>query len=228
MSRGGQTNYPPSRGVAGGRDSDEATGPTATRSRARLRRPVAPLAPRRVRRRARRPDAARVASELLFSRAATVPHSATSPRPRSGDSSTWHERRIDVTIVGSGGRDIAGVRVHRSRSVDERDVLRSLTSLRVTSPARTLLDLAAILPAKGSAPHRAPRAGAARGLDPPDRTSCSTAPTVITAPREAARRHRRRASRRRARSSKTSCSISSTARGSSARRSIAPMRVRHL
>ena len=59
----------------------------------------------------------------------------------------WEERRIEVTIVGSGGRRIDGVRVHRSRALDERDVLRR-HGLRVTSPARTLLDLAAVLPEK--------------------------------------------------------------------------------
>ena len=59
--------------------------------------------------------------------------------------STWEERRIEVTTVGSGGRRIDGVRVHRSRTLDERDVLRR-DDLRVTSPARTLLDLAAVLP----------------------------------------------------------------------------------
>lgn len=55
----------------------------------------------------------------------------------------WDERRIDVTI-GSGTRDIDGIRVHRSRTL-ERDV-RVRYGIRVTSPARTLLDLAAVLP----------------------------------------------------------------------------------
>jgi very-short-patch-repair endonuclease len=57
---------------------------------------------------------------------------------------TWDDRRIDVTI-GSGTRDIDGIRVHRSRTL-ERDV-RVRYGIRVTSPARTLLDLAAVLPA---------------------------------------------------------------------------------
>jgi len=56
---------------------------------------------------------------------------------------TWDERLIDVT-VGNGTRDIDGIRVHRSRTL-ERDVwVRS--GIRVTTPARTLLDLAAVLP----------------------------------------------------------------------------------
>jgi hypothetical protein len=56
---------------------------------------------------------------------------------------TWDARLIDVTI-GSGTRDIDGIRVHRSRTL-ERDVF-VRHGIRVTSPARTLLDLAAVLP----------------------------------------------------------------------------------
>ena len=56
---------------------------------------------------------------------------------------TWEERPIDVTVPG-GARDIDGLRVHRSRAV-ERDVL-VRHDIRVTPPARTLLDLAAVLP----------------------------------------------------------------------------------
>jgi Transcriptional regulator, AbiEi antitoxin/Protein of unknown function (DUF559) len=58
---------------------------------------------------------------------------------------TWEERLIDVTIR-SGTRDIDGIRVHRSRTL-ERDV-RVRHGIRVTSPARTLLDLAAVLPGR--------------------------------------------------------------------------------
>jgi hypothetical protein len=60
---------------------------------------------------------------------------------------TWEERRIDVTVLSGGARDIDGVRVHRSRSL-QRDVL-VRDDLRVATPARTLLDLAAVLPEKG-------------------------------------------------------------------------------
>jgi very-short-patch-repair endonuclease len=59
----------------------------------------------------------------------------------------WEERRIDVTIIGCGSRSIDGVRVHCSRAL-ERDVL-VRDGLRVTMPARTLLDLAAVLSEKG-------------------------------------------------------------------------------
>ena len=59
---------------------------------------------------------------------------------------TWEERRIDVTVPG-GARDIDGIRVHRSRTL-ERDV-QVRQGIRVTTPARTLLDLAAVLPEKG-------------------------------------------------------------------------------
>jgi very-short-patch-repair endonuclease len=57
----------------------------------------------------------------------------------------WEERLIDVTVVGTTTRGIAGVRVHRARSLDPRDVWHR-DGMRVTSPARTLLDLAAVLP----------------------------------------------------------------------------------
>jgi hypothetical protein len=56
----------------------------------------------------------------------------------------WQERLVEVTIPGSGTRRIEGVRVHRSRSLEPRDVL-TRGGIRVTSPARTLLDLAAVL-----------------------------------------------------------------------------------
>jgi hypothetical protein len=60
---------------------------------------------------------------------------------------SWQERLIDVTIVGCGSRRIPGVRVHSSRGV-ERDV-QVRDGIRVTTPARTLLDLAAVLPDRG-------------------------------------------------------------------------------
>ena len=58
----------------------------------------------------------------------------------------WEEgRRVDVTVPG-GARDLDGVRVRRTRGL-ERDV-QVRYEMRVTTPARTLLDLAAILPEK--------------------------------------------------------------------------------
>jgi len=62
----------------------------------------------------------------------------------------WDDRQPEVTVCGSGVRRIEGVRVHRSRSLDRRDVLRC-DGIRITSPARTALDLAA------TTPHRALR-----------------------------------------------------------------------
>lgn len=56
----------------------------------------------------------------------------------------WEDRAPEVTVVGSSTRAIAGVRIHRARTFDERDVLRR-HAIRVTSPARTLLDLAVVL-----------------------------------------------------------------------------------
>jgi predicted transcriptional regulator of viral defense system len=56
----------------------------------------------------------------------------------------WKPREVEVVTRG-GPRRIAGVRVHRSRSLVRRDV-RWRDGIPVTSPARTLLDLAAVLP----------------------------------------------------------------------------------
>ena len=57
----------------------------------------------------------------------------------------WEERLIDVTVPG-GARAFDGVRVHRTRGLGRDVLVRDL--MRVTTPARTLLDLAAILPEK--------------------------------------------------------------------------------
>jgi len=54
----------------------------------------------------------------------------------------WDERTPDVTVPGDGGRKIGGIRVHRTRGLDQRDVW-TRQRIRVTSPARTALDLAA-------------------------------------------------------------------------------------
>ena len=68
----------------------------------------------------------------------------------------WDERLIDVTVVGTTTRRIAGVRVHRARTMDERDVWQR-DGMRVTSPARTLLDLGAVLSPKRCGARRARR-----------------------------------------------------------------------
>jgi predicted transcriptional regulator of viral defense system len=40
---------------------------------------------------------------------------------------TWDDRRPEVIVPGSGPRRHAGIRVHRARDLDERDVRRNLT-----------------------------------------------------------------------------------------------------
>jgi very-short-patch-repair endonuclease len=52
---------------------------------------------------------------------------------------------VDVTVVDSWGRDRPGVKVHRACRLERRDV-RQLDGIPVTSPARTLLDLAVVVP----------------------------------------------------------------------------------
>lgn len=56
----------------------------------------------------------------------------------------WEARPVDVTIAGTAPRAHRGVRVHR-RALHPRDVV-VRDGIRMTSPARTLLDLAARLP----------------------------------------------------------------------------------
>jgi predicted transcriptional regulator of viral defense system len=58
----------------------------------------------------------------------------------------WDGRPPEVTVPRSGGRKIDGIRVHRSR-LEPRDVW-TRDGIRVTSPARTILDLAALTPPK--------------------------------------------------------------------------------
>jgi hypothetical protein len=56
----------------------------------------------------------------------------------------WEERQPDVTVPGSGTRRPAGVRVHRAAlALDDRA---RCAGVPVTSPARTLVDLASSLP----------------------------------------------------------------------------------
>jgi very-short-patch-repair endonuclease len=69
----------------------------------------------------------------------------------------WEERYVEVTVVGGRARRIPGLSVHRARSLRRVDVDRRHGFL-VTSPARTLLDLAAVLP------QRALRRAARRAL----------------------------------------------------------------
>ena len=67
---------------------------------------------------------------------------------RTGDDDrhTWDgERRPQVTVPRAGGRKIDGIRVHR-RNLDPRDVW-TRDGIRVTSAARTILDMAATMAA---------------------------------------------------------------------------------
>lgn len=56
------------------------------------------------------------------------------------------QREVEVIVPRSAGRGIAGIRAHRC-AIDPRDVWKR-SNLRVTSPARTILDLAATRPFK--------------------------------------------------------------------------------
>ena len=56
-----------------------------------------------------------------------------------------HDSPIDVTVVGEGVRKRDGLRVHRTRHLDPRDRT-TREGIPVTSPARTLFDLAPLLP----------------------------------------------------------------------------------
>jgi very-short-patch-repair endonuclease len=55
---------------------------------------------------------------------------------------------IEVVVEGCAGRRRPGLRIHRTRRLDPRDVMRH-RGIWVTTPARTLLDLADVLPDKG-------------------------------------------------------------------------------
>lgn len=59
----------------------------------------------------------------------------------------WDGREPEVTVPGPGTRIHTGIRVHRSACLDRKDVM-TRDSIRLTSPARTLLDLASVLPYK--------------------------------------------------------------------------------
>lgn len=56
----------------------------------------------------------------------------------------WDDRLPELTVVGSAPRRHPGLHVHRARTLDPRDVTRH-HGVRVTTPARTLLDLADVL-----------------------------------------------------------------------------------
>ena len=53
----------------------------------------------------------------------------------------WDDRRIDVTVPASGGRSRPGIRFHRPRALDRRDVTR-VEGIPTTTAARALLEIA--------------------------------------------------------------------------------------
>lgn len=56
----------------------------------------------------------------------------------------WDDRAIEVCVPAPGARLRPGLRVHRTEALDPRDFMRH-RGIPVTSPARTLLDLAAVV-----------------------------------------------------------------------------------
>jgi very-short-patch-repair endonuclease len=56
----------------------------------------------------------------------------------------WDGRQPEVTVVGTGARVRSGIRVHRTMELDSVDIARH-ERIPVTSPARTLVDLASFL-----------------------------------------------------------------------------------
>jgi very-short-patch-repair endonuclease len=56
----------------------------------------------------------------------------------------WDDRYPEVTVVGAWARSHPGLRIHRTTTLDRRDILRR-HGIPATSPGRTLLDLAATL-----------------------------------------------------------------------------------
>jgi very-short-patch-repair endonuclease len=73
----------------------------------------------------------------------------------------WDGRNPEVTVTGTAARVHKGLRVHRTTALDPRDVARH-KGIPVTSPARTVLDLASIL--EGRALRRAVRQAQSRNL----------------------------------------------------------------
>jgi very-short-patch-repair endonuclease len=57
----------------------------------------------------------------------------------------WDGRHIDVIVRKSGARRQPGIRVHRTKTLEPRD-LRRHRGIPVTSPARTLVDVASVVP----------------------------------------------------------------------------------
>src|SRR5204863_2926424 len=69
---------------------------------------------------------------------------ATSPPHRTGSSVEWDGRYPEVTVPRRGVRGCPGIRVHYSSVLGARDVMRH-EGIPVTTPARTLVDLAGVV-----------------------------------------------------------------------------------
>jgi hypothetical protein len=87
-------------------------------------------------------DERRILAACLAAPGAVVSHQSAAAH--------WHLRRaprgsLDVTVLAPRQVRLAGVRVHRVLSLDEQDAVLYANGLRITTPARTLFDLAAIV-----------------------------------------------------------------------------------
>src|SRR5947199_8841341 len=71
-----------------------------------------------------------------------MPSSVTAARQPCGGLLDAPSDEVMVTVVGKGAHSRSGLRVHRAKRLDSRDP-RARDRLPLTSPARTLLDLAA-------------------------------------------------------------------------------------
>jgi predicted transcriptional regulator of viral defense system len=100
------------------------------------------------------------------------------------------ERLPDVTVVGSKARRVHGINVHRARSLHWRDVTHH-RGIPVTSPERTLLDLATVLSPQ-SLRTAARRAQAAHQVIVPGAAAVHRALERAPRDRRAARGDRRR------------------------------------
>lgn len=96
----------------------------------------------------------------------------------------WDGRRVDVTVPGTAPRQHKGVLVHRSLRLGDAD-LAVHRGIPITTPARTLVDLASVL--RGQALRRAVREAQVLGL--------ATIPAILAAIDRAGRRRGTRALR---------------------------------
>jgi len=115
----------------------------------------------------------------------------------------WDDRWPEVTVAGSAARCRPGLRIHRARSLDAGDITRR-HGIPVTSAARTVLDLAAMLPDKGL--RRVVRQSQARGHTSAERCCRSPSAPPGTAAQDGSPSSSRQDRRRRAAVPRTWCS----------------------